>query len=243
MVVFIHNQSLALSSSDFISVETGKQSNIAIQRTFTYNQASPYSECVDLASYHSDLYDFMSTRTKKYAYRQRDCFDLCWQREVISKCDCYSTDLPMILQSTPCLNLTQNECIYTVDAEFSYDECTAECPLECDSVRYEFSLSSLVYPNQKMYSAFINDRVYLNTLQSMFGINVSTYEQFQQYFLAVNVYYPYLQYTRIQEAPKTSQIDLLSQIGGSLGMFLGFSLFHFVELFEILYLGFYSFFK
>ena len=239
MVVFIHNQTSAPSSNDFISVETGKQSNIAIKRTFTYNQASPYSECVDLASYHSDLYDVMITRTN-YAYRQLDCFGFCFQREVTTRCDCFFTELPMIAQSSPCLNVTQIECMDIVGSEFSYDDCTAECPLECDSVRYEYSLSSLVSPNQKMYNVFFNDRVNFNIMQSAFGVNLSTYEQFQQYFLVVNVYYPYLQYTKIREAPKASQIDLLSQIGGSLGMFLGFSLFHFVELFEIIFVCVYT---
>ena len=239
MVVFLHNQSYAPADQDRINVETGKETNIGIKRTFTYNQAAPYSECVDLGSFRSDLYDFM--KTSQYAYRQTDCFDLCLQKQIIQACKCYFTKYTMFRQSQACLNKTQLTCIETVTSEFVVDDCVSECPLECDSVRYDYDLSTLVAPNEKLYNVFKNDPDVYYGLQAGYNINLSTYEQFQKYFLMLNIYYPYLQYTKIEETPKTSQIDLLSQIGGSLGMFLGFSLFHFVEIAEILFLIVYTF--
>ena len=59
--------------------------------------------------------------------------------------------------------------------------------------------------------------------------------------ISLKVYYPFTQYTEIRELPKTSLIDLISQIGGSLGMLLGFSIFHLIELFEIIILVAFTF--
>ena len=59
------------------------------------------------------------------------------------------------------------------------------------------------------------------------------YENFKANSYAINVFYSNMEYTVISETPKTSLFDLISQIGGSLGMFLEFSVFHIVEIFEI----------
>ena len=63
--------------------------------------------------------------------------------------------------------------------------------------------------------------------------NVLTYDSFREMSYEISIFYPHMQYNQIIETPKTSPIDLFSQIGGSLGMFFGLSLFHVMELFEI----------
>ncbi len=47
-----------------------------------------------------------------------------------------------------------------------------------------------------------------------------------------------LKYTEISEIPKTSPVDLLSSIGGSLGLFLGLSFLSFIQVLEIVVEGF-----
>ena len=50
----------------------------------------------------------------------------------------------------------------------------------------------------------------------------------------IYVYYEDLRYTWINQQPKIQFIDLISNIGGSLGLFVGISFISFLELFEIL---------
>jgi len=136
--------------------------------------------------------------------------------------------------SQPCLNVSQYQCFTSVLNDIILEECEGDCPLECDSVTYQYSLSSLLYPSQSFYNKFFNDKSAFNFFKTTFGIDIATKDKFKEYFLMLNVFYPYLQFTQITEIPKFTPIDLLSQIGGSLGMFLGFSLFHLIEIFEIL---------
>jgi len=235
MVIFIHNQSYPPSASSAIRIEMGKETNIAVERTFTTNQPSPYTECQDLSSFQSELYNLVLK--SNYSYRQTDCFDLCLQREIINACECYWTKYTRMYDAEPCLNVTQFECIYYISNDFEQEKCSSECPLECNSVTYHYSLSSLSFPSQSFYNKFYSDPIYINVTMK-YGINISTLESFQKYYLMLNVFYPYLEYTQITETAKFTWIDLLSQIGGSLGMFLGFSIFHLIEIVEILWIFF-----
>jgi hypothetical protein len=63
---------------------------------------------------------------------------------------------------------------------------------------------------------------------------VSTYDLYKDYFYSIKVFYAEATYTQITEAPQQGIVDLLSSLGGNLGMFLGFSIFSFVELLELL---------
>ena len=53
-------------------------------------------------------------------------------------------------------------------------------------------------------------------------------------FLVV-VYYPLFEYTLINEIPKISFFELVSSVGGLLGLFTGVSFFTLVEMFEIFF--------
>ena len=59
----------------------------------------------------------------------------------------------------------------------------------------------------------------------------NTFENASRTFFAFRVFYDDLKYTLIKQQPKIELFGLISNIGGTLGLFLGFSL---LDLFEIL---------
>jgi hypothetical protein len=234
--VFIHNHTFEPSSSEGVNIQPGTETNILIKRTFTSKEPQPYTECTDLDSFSSELYNFMIETNK--TYRQIDCINLYLQRMIIENCKCFHTKFKNLFSLTqPCLNLSQYECMTKQFITHDHTlKCLEECPLECESVSYDLQSSSLEYPSIQYFNTFKRDTSFSILHQNQFNLNLSTYEQFKECFLAVNIFYPFLQYNKITIAPKLTVIDLISQIGGSLGMFLGFSLFHFVEVGEILFL-------
>ena len=154
----------------------------------------------------------------------------------ITTCNCFYTVLPKIYPETsPCLNLTQIDCLFKSITELNIFSCQLECPLECDSVTYNLQLSSLAYPSLEYYNLFKNDTLAAQYFSHNFGTDISSYVLFREYFYSINIYYPSLKYTYISESPQTTVYDLLSSLGGSLGMFLGFSVFSLLEVFEILF--------
>ena len=53
-------------------------------------------------------------------------------------------------------------------------------------------------------------------------------------FYGLRVYYQDLKYTLIKQQPKIELFGLISNVGGTLGLFLGFSFISLLELFEVL---------
>ena len=227
---------IAPSFSSGINLQPGTLTNIVVKRTYAQNEPKPFTECDSLTSFSSELYNFFKNSGKRY--RQSDCIQLCTQKIIIKNCGCYWTKYANLYTSTPpCLNLTDWYCISNQYLENeSLKECLEECPLECESVSYDSQISSLEYPSIQFYYILRNDNAIYKTYVDFFNVDWSTYESFKSSFLSLNVFYPDLQYTKITSTPKFTTIDLISQIGGSLGMFVGFSLFHFIELIEILFL-------
>ena len=227
-IVFVHNNSFEPSEGlEGVFVQAQKITYISVSRTFTQKYPTPYSDCINLDSYKSDLYDYIIKLNK--TYRQQDCFELCIQREIIDKCKCYYTKYNELeIDVRPCLSLNDSLCADDKYDNFNLDECqTNSCPLECDSMTYELSWSSLEYENQNFDEIlFENAKIIRNFPMKNLVKSFTTF----------SVSYENLHYTHISESPKTAIIDLFTQIGGSLGMFVSFSIFTLFEFIEIIVL-------
>jgi hypothetical protein len=232
LVVFVHNNSF--KPGEAIFVEAQKVSYISVKRTLTQKYPWPYSDCIDLDTYKSDLFDYMKKSNK--TYRQQDCFELCIQKTIIDACQCYYTKYDdMKTNFTACLNLYESNCLEDKINNFNSEECQKNsCPLECDSFSYDLSFSALEYSGESSYTIETKNP----EIQDAFNDTNLTlsYETYKSNIALFTVYYPSLKYEQISESPKTQIIDLFTQIGGALGMFVSFSIFTIFELIEIVLL-------
>ena len=97
------------------------------------------------------------------------------------------------------------------------DFCYQKCPIECDHI---------VYNTKSNYVGLLPD-FYSNENKLN---NISKDD-----LILINIYYPKLEYISVEQMAKTEFFDLISNIGGTFGLFLGFSFFTFVELIEIIF--------
>ena len=238
--VLIHNRSVSLDISPLneeFFADVGKETNIALARRFTYMQPYPYSNCNDMTEFDSEMYRFFlaSNRT----YRQKACLDTYTQKFYIDKCHCIYPGLPNPYRGQTfdtCMNVSQVKCmldVYSMYMDQNKEISLSECPLECDSMAYASVLTKNTMQGfEDVYDLFMGDA----SLMSMFRANLNgslTLERFRTSVVSLNVFYPSLKYTEIREMPKTSLIDLISNMGGALGVFLGFTVFSLVETLEI----------
>ena len=133
--IYIHNQSFGTAPSELINVRAGLETTITIKKTFSHSIPQPYSPCVDLDSFKSDLYKAIVVDLIK-KYRQNDCINLCLQRMIINKCKCFHPRFYKLKSDVrQCRSLSDLECINRQDEELRdakvYDGCLNECPLEC----------------------------------------------------------------------------------------------------------------
>ena len=239
--VFIHNQSFLPTIFDTaLSVKPGEETNIAVHKTVSSNVPKPYSDCSDLTDTGSkyELYRYIVSTLNK-TYRQKDCFDLYFQKAIYEQCHCYFTGFNnLYVGSSACLNSTQYACYIGLYWDFMQNtnlytrHYLRECPLECETIAYDFQMSSLIYPNEEIY-AFYAKAMYFNATEAKYNISLSTLDAYRQYYYSINVFYERLKYTLITESPQLTTISLLSNMGGSLGMFLGYSVFSCVEVLEL----------
>jgi len=167
---------------------------------------------------------------------------MCLQEIVETKCKCYFTGFPSLVnsgQSTilPCLNETQLQCFARLDFSSNissyFEPCEQKCPLECSTIKYETHLSSVDSPSIENFDLFKKDQAAFGRMQTEYKIDLSSFDLYKKYFYSIKVFYPSIKYTYISESPQMTPYGLVSSLGGSLGMFLGFSVFSLIELLEI----------
>ena len=210
--IIVHNSSVNPSLTEGFQIPTGFQTYVAIKKIFINKKEYPYSDCIsDINSHKSEL--VQAILKTGYKYRQIDCFDLCEQSYIINNAGCYFPGLLNLNDSKPCLSPEEIERYFNKSSEFlSFNlknYCGPKCPLECDYVQYNTESS---YANMK-YSGDLHEK---NTN------------------LSLSVFYDSTSYTTIEEMAKTDLIDLIANIGGTLGLFLGISVLSFVEIFQLI---------
>ena len=64
-----------------ISLESGKETSIIIEKTLASSLSAPYGSCNDLSNgFNSDLYDYISKTNNRY--QQKDCLNAGYQQEI-----------------------------------------------------------------------------------------------------------------------------------------------------------------
>ena len=212
--IIIHNSSYDPTyygggATNGFNVAPGFNYLISIKRTFSYKLGLPYNNCLkdvkSIDSYDSDVFRYIIKSTN-YSYRQTNCFNYCMGRElyksmnISNKIDHFANVLTEYESKKSDLikeyfGLVKNG-ITSI--------CGNDCPLECDSIEYETSLS---------FNKFITNN--------------------SDNLVNFNLFYTSLDYTMIDQIGKMDGFDLISNIGGNLGLFIGISFLSFAELIEI----------
>jgi hypothetical protein len=134
---------------------------------------------------------------------------------------------------TPCGSLQEFACFVDIIDDYKTKiveykkNCSLLCPLECDSISYEFEISSL---DLSLRQKFSND-----FLMNAENYNQSIgYEEYKERFLNLNIFFSAMEYKELTQTPKTTVIELIANLGGALGIFLGFSVFSLIEIVEVI---------
>lgn len=224
-----------------INVQVGKTTYIRLIKEVTINEPYPYSDCKDLTNYKSILFDFI--KNSENAYRQKSCLDLCYQMSTIENCGCYDLESLKFTSDKPChLNDTDYFCLVNNYRQFVTEEnnvnCSIECPLECVTERYQINSQFSDYPSRAYIKSVLNENISSKKKVSDTKFSAQdeeeTYQIYKNQYLEVNIYFDDYKYVSISETRKTSEIDLISSIGGTLGLFIGISLLSIIEVVELI---------
>ena len=243
LVIHIHNQTSTPTSlyNQGFFISSGNYNYFKVKRIYEKKLAAPFNQCFkDVASFpfNKTLIEFLLNT--KQVYSQKDCIDLCRNLKYIeaNSCECSLNSLNEVFVSK-CEIYNKSETSDTCEAKFiknfqknkPIETCSQYCPLECDSFKYEIShLLEQILSNGNITEGFEYPQF-------------RTYENVSRSFVSIAVYFDDLKYTLINQKPKIEIFDLISNMGGIFGLFLGMGLLSFVELFEIILETFFIIFK
>ena len=208
----VYNQNMGFSIPAGIT-------QIQIEREFIQNLALPYNNCVkqDTYDYISEFFQFFLQNNMTYT--QNDCINACIRKYTMNKCKC-NLEITSFLACFD--NIQISNCLlknYYALMNKTYstpDSCFSSCPIECNSINYKIHQNSFILTDQFL----------------QFG-NYPNY--YKDNYVDIAIYYPTKQYTLITQSPKMQLFDLVSSVGGIMGLFIGFSFLTLIEIIDIIF--------
>ena len=143
-------------------------------------------------------------------------FNKCWDR-----INCFEICFENFVKNYALKHQISEDEAKVIEEVKNYDRetnCNDLCPLECESTHYKITGSMLSLTEYSEYSL-----PWIPVVEKKLNITVNSTEEFNKNFLEIFVYFDSLQYTKISQPPKTTLSALVSNFGGSTGLFLDLS--------------------
>jgi len=241
ILIQIHNHSsppMDLENGGYW-LKTGSINYFELKRVFIEKLSAPYNDCledIDSFGQNKTIINYMKRLEKSYS--QSECYRICSHLYVLeeSNCNCNTTFenfekdcLTQLINSL--LNIQIKKCVADYLKKFRktlmIEKCQQFCPEECYSSSYEINNYYEPFPISGSLSSALRNSSDLGVFKS--------YDEMHKYYIRLYVYYVDLKYTLISENAKTEPYNLISNIGGTSGLFLGISFLSFIEIVEIIF--------
>ena len=243
IIIYFHNHTYNPATIGYNKgylITSGTFNYFIVKRVFDQKLEYPYNNCFKNISL---LIDSSLNRTvmdyftkQNWTYTQKECINMCRTLKFneLNNCSCnlnsieddvYKKCYQSISISTEMKTCAKNYLNFLDSKLLFY--CNKYCPLECDTYSYDFVLNT--------QSKTLTGKIIADTSNVGFGFKYpefNTYDNYSRTFFGISVYYEELKYTLIKQEPKIELFGLISNIGGTLGLFLGFTFITVLEIFE-----------
>lgn len=208
-------------------IKPGVSASISLTLTHYINLPPPYTECQYAETIDTEIVRNM--RNANLTYDRFNCITLCQQFLGANGSGCYNMAYPNVFGIRPCENYTEILRNRAVKADFSL--CPKWCPPECEQLDYREEVSYTEFPTRNCaYKMMQNRNEFYTRLYETENI---TYDMFKKSVTSMYIYFEDLIVTEIVESPSVLFVDLISNIGGLVGLFIGSSVLTIVEFFEL----------
>ncbi|XP_072171567.1 acid-sensing ion channel 2-like [Diadema setosum] len=196
-----------------VDVNPGTLNSIGITTTRSNYLRPPYGVCSEHQLKYFDTYSRMKCRLE------------CLTDLVLKRCRCKPPFMPG--RFPVCDPLTYKECGYPAIkmAQHRLNEC--DCPVNCETLLYSYSLSSSKFPSL-FWADILAGRIKRN------GQGLMDRAYLEENVCAIDIYFTSMELTTIKQQAAYTPLALLSDIGGAMGLWLGGSLLTIYEVFDLL---------
>lgn len=230
----MHNPSIEPSTTnDGILISTGSETSVNINQVNIQKMSYPYSNCIKNLTSKNELDTDLYKKTvgKNRLYSRKFCIWYCYQKYIFENCQCFDIQFSSYDDTMPCRTDKLN-CIFEYFSKFytnKISECFKECPDECELIKFDLTTSVSSYPS-KFYAELMLEKQKIYSGKQGF----SSLKHIKETALAIDVNFGDISYLSIEDIPSKSFDQLLSEIGGILGLCMGCSLLSLVEIVELI---------
>ncbi|KAM7446208.1 ligand-gated sodium channel [Porites harrisoni] len=170
-------------------------------------------------------------------YSSLACKGSCLAYHQLQKCGCMHYRFPRPPGTKVCdvLNKTEARCVSKVQTDFTDNNlnCSESCPPLCSESTFKLTTSYSIWPTKSyedIYKIALKER----------KKEVDGSDDLRDNVLKLNIFFEELNYEVISEEPSYKLANFVSDLGGSLGFWIGMSVLSFVEILELLLLTCYT---
>ncbi|XP_059177452.1 amiloride-sensitive sodium channel subunit gamma-like [Physella acuta] len=244
--VLLHSGSeIVFPDNSGILAAPGFVTSIGIRRSETSLLPAPYGNCISQSNVSNEIKNLY--KNMGYDYTKDACLRTCLQIKIHDSCDCIETDVANIIQvlndrsvldlapneTLQICNTTHTECVTGVEEQFQKRllGCEDICLPVCEQIGYLTTVSTATWPAKRYmenYIQFVNNSATANN--KTYNWTGEPRQHALDNFLRLEIYYETLRYESFASSPTFDWNSLLGNIGGQLGLWLGFSVLTAIEV-------------
>ncbi|KAE9549931.1 hypothetical protein FO519_006849 [Halicephalobus sp. NKZ332] len=235
-VVYIHDKDeMPFMDAFGYFIPVGTASSLGVRFVSREKLPEPYSTCSDTGGSQTNYYNS--------SYQVEACIRSCLQDKIVSECSCYDPSYapPTNGSSGSCGDASDPnskiDCIFGItdtDGSSGFDvntECS--CPQNCLQSYYQVTMSTAFWPA----SAYTpTECVTSDPSYTYWGNKDECKAWYKDNTLLVEVYYERMNYQVLTESEAYAFINLISDVGGQVGLWLGMSVISIIEFLTLLVL-------
>ncbi|KAF6036229.1 SCNN1D [Bugula neritina] len=228
--VLLHRQGeVPLVAEEGFNAPPGMESAIAVRYIeISRMPGEKYSNCTKQSLSEGSFHEFYPGN-----YTQQACLKTCLQKGIIKECGCANA----LYRSPPDVeicNVDKVTCLEEVEENLlESDVCLGSCPIQCWESQYQHSISTSQWPSNN-YEPYLEQTLKTRGKALKKMLEASDRDGLREEFVKLEIYFDNLNFYRYKERPSMTFEDLIGNIGGHLGLWIGMSVISFVEVFELI---------
>ncbi|KAF6030840.1 SCNN1D [Bugula neritina] len=244
--ILIHDpEEMPFPEDGGITVAPNTRTRLAVKRTEYTRKNGRYGNCLEVGEddFPLTIYNYQYG----YSYSKPACEKSCVQEQAIKECGCFLPEIPYNESFysdydavKPCDGGNSSVCVEEIYYNFTSGSLKCEnCHEPCHEVVFDVTPSATVWPAPS-YMGDLKDTVQsdmpalFDELQKNYELYDSISVPIQENLLQVMVFYDKIAVTESVQEPKVSDFQFVSDLGGSLGLWVGWSM---LTVFEFMELG------
>ncbi|CAF1603244.1 unnamed protein product [Adineta ricciae] len=247
-VILVHdNQQLPFIEMVGMLLAPSRHHKLGYQKKTSYFLPAPYTTCSDQLTLGMQAM-FNEYHDTDYGYLELACFAACIQSYTYQKCKCgnpfrwtarfivlpghsETINIPLCNVSDPCYKLAATEIMNTVSIWTTY---CPTCKQECEFTEFIIKPTSVLAPPTYLLK---NIKQFVESSQVPLPMNWSTswISEIALSYVSVEVTYETTRSELYSQQASISAVDVISNVGGNTGLWIGISFLSLMELAEMIY--------